>query len=191
MTKRQPDCLFYRSLYSRYQQCLNDTEMPAEGYFGSYVTDLARELIDEHGDQFLKMPREEAESKLGKLGLEKMLLKIKESLEALRVNYDCWFSESSLYENGQYDKVMAMLKQSGYIAEKESATWFVSTALGEHKDNVVVRSDGTPTYFATDIAYHYNKSIRVVSIRQSIFSATTRVCFQDGAVVAPGIDRNA
>ena len=50
-----------------------------------------------------------------------MLVKIKESLEALRVNYDCWFSESSLYENGQYDKVMAMLKQSGYIAEKESA----------------------------------------------------------------------
>ena len=151
---------FYRSLYSRYQQCLGiDTEMPAEGYFGSYVTDLARELIDEHGDEFLKMPRDEAESKLGKLGLEKMLLKIKESLEALRVNYDCWFSESSLYENGQYDKVMAMLKQSGYIAEKESATWFVSTALGEHKDNVVVRSDGTPTYFATDIAYHYNKFI--------------------------------
>ncbi|MDD4923508.1 MAG: arginine--tRNA ligase [Dehalococcoidales bacterium] len=151
---------FYRSLYARYRQSLGiDTEMPAEGYFGFYITDLAKELIDEHGDKFLKTTREEAESKIGKLGLEKMLVQIRESLESLRVCYDNWFSESSLYGNGQYNKVMSMLKQSGYIAEKESATWFVSTALGEDKDNVVVRSDGTATYFATDIAYHYNKFI--------------------------------
>jgi arginyl-tRNA synthetase len=151
---------FYRSLYARYQQCLGiDTEMPAEGYFGSYVTELAKELIEEHGDEFLKMAPEEAEIKMGKLGLLKMLAQIKKSLESLRVYYDEWFNESSLYTNGQYDKVMSMLKQSGYIAEKESATWFVSTALGEDKDNVVVRSDGTATYFATDIAYHYNKFI--------------------------------
>ncbi len=151
---------FYRSLYARYQQSLGiDTEMPAEGYFGTYITELAKELIDEHGDKFLKMAPEEAESQLGKLGLDKMLKLIKESLESLRVCYDSWFSESSLYDNGQYDKVMSMLKQSGYIADKESATWFVSTALGEDKDNVVIRSDGTATYFATDIAYHYNKFI--------------------------------
>jgi len=151
---------FYRSLYTRYQQSLGiDSEMPAEGYFGSYITDLAKDLIDEHGDKFLQMPPEEGESKLGKLGLDKMLAQIKDSLESLRVYFDSWFSESSLYEDGQYDKVMSLLKQSGYIAEKESAIWFVSTALGEDKDNVVIRSDGTATYFATDIAYHYNKFI--------------------------------
>lgn len=151
---------FYRSLYSRYRQSLGiDSEMPAEGYFGSYITELAKELTDEHGDKFLKMSPEEGESKLGKLGLDKMLAQIKDSLESLRVYFDSWFSESSLYEDGQYEKVMSLLKQSGYIAEKESAVWFVSTALGEDKDNVVIRSDGTATYFATDIAYHYNKFI--------------------------------
>jgi arginyl-tRNA synthetase len=151
---------FNRSLYARYQQALSiDVEMPAEGYFGSYMADLAREIVGERGDEFLKLPQEEAETALGKLGLKKMLAQIRESLESLRVDFDCWFSESSLYENGQYDTVMSILKQSGYIADKESATWFVSTALGEDKDNVVIRSDGTATYFATDIAYHYNKFI--------------------------------
>jgi arginyl-tRNA synthetase len=151
---------FYRSLYARYRQSLGiDAEMPAEGYFGAYVTDLAKEIIGEHGDEFLKMAPEEAEVKLGKLGLQKMQVVIKDSLEALGVSYDNWFSESSLYQNGQYDKVMSMLKQSGYIAEKESATWFVSTALGEDKDNVIIRSDGTVTYFGSDIAYHYNKFV--------------------------------
>jgi arginyl-tRNA synthetase len=151
---------FYRSLYARYRQSFGiDAEMPAEGYFGAYVTDLAKEIIGEHGDEFLKMAPEEAEVKLGKLGLQKMQAVIKDSLEALGVSYDNWFSESSLYQNGQYDKVMSMLKQSGYIAEKESATWFVSTALGEDKDNVIIRSDGTVTYFGSDIAYHYNKFV--------------------------------
>jgi arginyl-tRNA synthetase len=75
------------------------------------------------------------------------------------VTFDVWFSERSLFENGQYDTAMTLLKEGGYIAEKETATWFVSTALGENKDNVVVRSDGSPTYFATDIAYHYNKFV--------------------------------
>ena len=66
--------------------------------------------------------------------------------------FDVWFSEQGLYKNGQYDKVMSLLRQGGYISEKEDATWFVSTALGDDKDNVVVRSDGSPTYFASDIA---------------------------------------
>jgi len=94
---------------------------------------------------------------LGQLGLEKMLKLIKSDLELLGVSFDVWFSEQSLYDNGQYQAVMSLLRQGGYIAEKENATWFVSTALGEDKDNVVVRGDGSPTYFATDIAYHYNK----------------------------------
>ncbi len=151
---------FNRSLFARYQQSLGiDTEMPAEGYFGNYMIELAKEIKDEKGDSFLNLPQQEAESQIGKVGLAKMISQIKQDLDLLGVNFDVWFSEKSLYDNGQYRKVMSILKQGGYLADKESATWFVSTALGEDKDNVVVRSDGSATYFATDIAYHYNKFV--------------------------------
>jgi arginyl-tRNA synthetase len=151
---------FYRSLYARYQQCLGvDAEMPADGYFGQYMVDLAKEIVAEQKDRFLSLPAEEAIAKLGKLGLDKIMAQIRGDLALLRVSFDVWFSEQSLYDNGQYKKVMSLLEKGGYIAEKANATWFVSTALGEDKDNVVVRSDGSPTYFATDIAYHYNKFV--------------------------------
>jgi len=151
---------FNRSLYARYQQSLGvDTEMPAEGYFGNYMIELAKEIKEEQGDSLLKLPQQEAESRVGKVGLSKMIDRIRQDLELLGVSFDVWFNEKSLYDNGQYQKVMSILKQGGYLADKESATWFVSTALGEDKDNVVVRSDGSATYFATDIAYHYNKFV--------------------------------
>jgi len=86
-----------------------------------------------------------------------MLQGIKQDLEPLNVVFDNWFSESSLYQGGQYSKAMGLLQSGGYIAKKENATWFASSSLGEDKDNVLVRSDGSPTYFASDVAYHYNK----------------------------------
>ena len=161
---------FYRSLYVRYQQRFGiDTEMPADGYLGYYMVDLAKEIIAEEEDRFLNLPQEEAVSQLGQLGLEKIIELIKSDLELLGVSFDAWFSERSLYDNEQYQRAMSLLRQKGYIAEKEGATWFVSTALGEDKDNVVVRGDGSPTYFAADIAYHYNKFLerkfdRVINI---------------------------
>ena len=149
---------FYRSLYARYQQCLGvDVEMPTDGYFGNYMIDLAKEIIAEEGERFLTLPEQEAVSQLGKLGLGKIIKQITSDLELLGVSFDNWFSEQSLFDKGQYQAVMSLLRQGGYIAEKEGATWFISTALGEDKDNVVVRGDGSPTYFASDIAYHYNK----------------------------------
>ncbi len=149
---------FARSLYARYQQCLGiDVEMSSEGYFGDYMVDLAKEIKAEEGDRFLALPETEAVSQLGQFGLDKMIKLIKSDLELLGVSFDVWFSERSLFDNGQYQKAMLLLHQGGHIAEKEGATWFVSTALGEDKDNVVVRGDGSPTYFASDIAYHYNK----------------------------------
>jgi arginyl-tRNA synthetase len=152
---------FYRSLYARYQQCLGiDAEMPADGYFGNYMIELAKEIIAEHGDKFCTLPKAEAIPQLGELGLEKIISQIKADLELLGVSFDVWFSERSLYTNGQYQTALSLLRQGGYITEKEGATWFVSTALGENKDNVVIRSDGSPTYFATDIAYHYDKFLR-------------------------------
>ncbi len=151
---------FYHSLYARYKQCLSiDAEMPADGYLGSYMVDLAKEIIAEKGNSFLTLPESEAVLQLGKLGLDKMLKQIKTDLELVGVTFDIWFSEGSLYEKGQYQTVMSLLRQEGYLAEKDNATWFMSTALGEDKDNVVVKGDGSPTYFGADIAYHYNKFV--------------------------------
>jgi arginyl-tRNA synthetase len=151
---------FRRSLYARYEQALGkDAEVPKDGYVGEYMVDLAREILAGHGKELSKLGVKDMEMQLGKIGLEKMISRIKADLELLGVTFDVWFSEQSLYDNKEYDTAMSIMKRGGYIAEKEGATWFVSTALGEDKDNVVVRTDGTPTYFATDIAYHYNKFV--------------------------------
>ncbi len=161
---------FCRSLLVRYQQHFGiEAEMPGEGYFGNYLADLAAEIAAEEGDRFLKLPEAEAARELGELGLSKMVAQIRADLERLNVEFDVWFSERSLFQGGQYDRAIARLKEGGHTAEREGATWFVSTALGEDKDNVLVRSDGTPTYFASDIAYHYNKFLergfhRVINI---------------------------
>jgi arginyl-tRNA synthetase len=149
---------FGRSLYARYQQCLGkESAVPPDGYHGNYMLDLAEEIIQERGDRFLLLSESEAASQLAEVGVAKMLQVIKQDLELLNVVFDNWFSEKSLYPGGQYSKVMELLQSRGYIAKKENATWFESSSLGEDKDNVLVRSDGSPTYFASDVAYHYNK----------------------------------
>ncbi len=152
--------LFYRTLYARYLQSYGKAVgIPEDGYAGAYMVDLAGEIIGEVGDRFLAMNEEEAIAELGKIGLAKIIGQIKKDLQAVRVEFDVWFTERSLYENGQFDKVTKILTEKGYMEQKEGATWFVSTKLGEDKDNVIIRSNGMPTYFATDIAYHYNKFI--------------------------------
>jgi len=149
---------FGRSLYARYRQCLDkEATMPPAGYYGNYMIDLAKEIAQEQGDKYLALPEGEALSQLAKVGTDKMLQGIKQDLALLNVVFDTWFAERSLYQGGQYDRVMELLQSKGYMAKKENATWFESSALGEDKDNVLVRSDGSPTYFASDIAYHYNK----------------------------------
>jgi arginyl-tRNA synthetase len=161
---------FYRSLYCRYLQALGkESEMPPNGYQGSYPVELAQEIIAEKGDAFLALTPEEAIQELGAIGLHKTIRAIRSDLESLGVKFDTWFSERSLFENSQYEQAMALLRQGGHIEEREGAQWFVSTALGEDKDNVLVRSNGVPTYFASDVAYHYNKFLergfdRVVNI---------------------------
>ena len=149
---------FGRSLYVRYLQCLGkEAAMPPDGYHGNYMIDLAKEIIQEQGDRFLSLPDTEAVSQLGEVGVAKMLQTIKHDLELLDVVFDNWFAERSLYQGGQYDRVMGLLQSGRYIVERANATWFESSSLGEDKDNVLVRGDGSPTYFASDIAYHYNK----------------------------------
>jgi arginyl-tRNA synthetase len=108
----------------------------------------------------LKIPEDQAQKELGQIGLNRMLTQIRQDLALLNVEFDVWFSESSLYQSGLYQKVMDILRNGDYLTEREGATWFVSTALGDDKDNVVVRGDGSPTYFASDIAYHYDKFVQ-------------------------------
>jgi arginyl-tRNA synthetase len=149
---------FGRSLYARYRQCLGkEAAMPPDGYHGNYMIDLAKQIIQDQGDRFLSLPDGEAVSQVGEVGVVRMLQGIKQDLELLNVVFDVWFSERSLYTGGQYSQAMELLQSGAYVAKKENATWFESSALGEDKDNVLVRSDGSPTYFASDIAYHYNK----------------------------------
>ncbi len=152
---------FSRSLYTRYCECLGrDAEMPDNGYSGDYIIDMAKKIISDNGDVFLTKSPEIAISEIGKIGLNTVVNDIKQDLISVNVDFDNWFSEKSLYQSKEYDEIMALLNKSGYIVNKDNATWFESTALGEDKDNVLVRSDGTPTYFASDIAYHYNKLVK-------------------------------
>jgi arginyl-tRNA synthetase len=154
---------FYKSLYARTAQAIGiDAPMPDSGYMGQYMIDLAKEIIAEAKDkkaleQKVRERPEDAQKELGAIGLAKMLAQIRADCEALGVTFDEWFSEASLFAKGQYTRVLEKLRDNGYVAQREGATWFTSTSLGEDKDNVIVRSNGTPTYFATDIAYHYNK----------------------------------
>ncbi len=153
--------LFYASVYARYMQTLGyDTvEMPDDGYRGRYVIDLAQEIIDEEEDRFVALDYDHAVEEIGKIALQKMIDLIKEDLSFMGVRYDNWFTESSVFESGLFDEVLEMLREKGYVEEKEGAVWFTSTELGDDKDNVIVRSNGYPTYFASDIAYHYDKFV--------------------------------
>jgi len=149
---------FGRSLHILYQEHLGKkVDIQPEGYFGDYMVDLATEIAEEHGDRFLAYPQQKAVSELSAIGLSKLINSIKEDLKLLNVDFDVWFREQDLYQGGQYQQTTTLLQNAGYVVEKENAIWFESSALGEDKDNVLVRSDGSPTYFASDIAYHYNK----------------------------------
>ena len=151
---------FYRSLLARYRQhCGKEASMPSNGYMGEYISDLAQEIADIEGDRFLNQVEEQAVREIGDIGREKMVGLIREDLNNIGVEFDNWFSERTLYTEGQYNTALDHLRDKGYLSRREDALWFNSTLLGDEKDNVVVRSSGEPTYFASDIAYHYNKLI--------------------------------
>ncbi|MEK7815137.1 MAG: arginine--tRNA ligase, partial [Chloroflexota bacterium] len=152
---------FYRSVYARYQQALGrPAELPPNGYLGDYITDLAKEIVDTQGRRFLEMEEDRAVKELGDLARERMVALIRADLQHIGVVFDDWFSEGSLYSTGEYDLTMELLRQGGYLSQRDNALWFNSTLVGDDKDNVVVRSTGEPTYFASDIAYHHNKFVQ-------------------------------
>ena len=152
---------FGRTLYARYQQLFGrDVTIPDNGYPGGYVIEIAERARDQFGDRFLRPPGEEGDPALGQFGIDLQVQSIRQDLAEMAVTYDSWFSERTLMgTGGPYDRAMAILRDQGRVIEREGAIWFASSDVGESKDNVLIRSDGQPTYYATDIAYHYDKFI--------------------------------
>ena len=128
-----------------------------EGYKGNYIKELAKDVKAFFGEEVLGWDREQAIEKLGEYGVKRMLEDIKETLAFMGVEFDLWVSEKSLHQRGLVEKVIKLLEEKGYTYTQEGALWFKSSSFGDDKDRVLVRSDGTPTYFAGDIAYHYYK----------------------------------
>jgi arginyl-tRNA synthetase len=125
-------------------------ELPEDGYAGDYVEELARELADAGVD-----PGDLDE--LERLGVERMRVAIEATLERFGVRFDTWYSERSLYESGKMTAAVEELRRRGHVYESEGAVWLRTTSFGDDKDRVLVRSDGTPTYMAPDVAYHRDK----------------------------------
>ena len=152
--------LFYETAHARYLQAWDrDAEVPDEGYQGEYMIDLGQQIKVGHGDAFLEMPPDDAVAAIGEVGLEAMVASIRKSLQRIGVAYDNWFRERDLYRNGDFDRVMDLIDQRGYRTFEDGADWFAATKLGEEKDAVLIRTNGVPTYFASDVAYHYDKFV--------------------------------
>ena len=125
-------------------------EPPEDGYRGEYVVELAEELGGEGLD-----PGDP--DTLARRGVEAMRERIESTLVRFGVRFDTWSSERSVYERGGLESTMAALRDHGHVYESEGAVWLRTTTFGDDKDRVLIRSDGEPTYFAPDIAYHYDK----------------------------------
>ena len=151
---------FDETLYARYAQAFGlDEAVPENGYHGPYMVDLGKRIADEHGRAFLEMPLVKAHQEIRALGLDEIIRAAKTDLGDMHLEYDRWFSEQSLYDEGQYETIMSLLRQEDHLDLHDGAVWFKAEALGGPKDEVVIRSNGTPGYFASDIAYHYNKFV--------------------------------
>lgn len=150
--------ILYRvyELFGKEDQELKE-KFEEEGYKGNYIKELAMDVKAFFGEEVLGWDREQAIEKLGEYGVKRMLEDIKETLAFIGVELDLWVSEKNLHQRGLVEKVIKLLEEKGYTYTQEGALWFKSSSFGDDKDRVLVRSDGTPTYFAGDIAYHYYK----------------------------------
>ncbi len=154
---------FANSLEARYIQALKGedaVEFSPDWYQGNDIKVLAANFIEIHGDKYLETSGEERRDALVKYGLEHNIAKLKTDLADYRINYDVWFNESKIHENGEVKETIEILKKSSLTYEKEGALWFKSTEFGCEKDDVLIRANGFPTYFVVDIAYHRNKFVK-------------------------------
>ena len=151
---------FAASLEARYLQIYlgeDAVPFPEDGYRGDDIRVRAREFAGLNGDRLVKAGAPERRKALVDYALPKNIAKMKADLEKYRIVYDTWFRESTLHEDGELDETIGILKRRGMTYEKDGALWYRATARGAEKDEVLVRQNGTPTYFAADIAYHRNK----------------------------------
>ena len=185
---------FGLSLEARYFQLLGrEVPFPEDGYHGQDIQDTMKLLISEEGDKYLEMEEGLRRELLTAYALEKKLISIRENLKKFGVEYDVWFSEQSLYDSGSVAEVVERLQQKGYVYEKEQALWLEATRFGEEKDEVLVRSNGVPTYYAADIAYHENKFQRGFEKIINVWGADHHghVARMKGAMEFLGHDRDA
>ncbi|HDM70962.1 MAG TPA: arginine--tRNA ligase [Thermotogales bacterium] len=154
---RQMD-LLARSLWVRYNELFGrNYEIPEDGYHGSYLIEMARKLKEDVGDRFVDRWDEDVLEFFKERAKNEMFEMIKKTLEKLGVKFDVYFNEKTLIEDGTVEEVLNILESKGMIYEKDGAIWLKVSELIDENDKVLVRSNGTPTYFLTDIAYHYNK----------------------------------
>ncbi|WP_434644406.1 arginine--tRNA ligase (plasmid) [Thermoanaerobacterium thermosaccharolyticum] len=152
---------FGLSLEARYLELLGEpAEVPEGGYHGDDIIERAKEFLELYGDKYKDVNPEERRKALIRYGLKKNIDKLKEDLLAYGIEYDVWFSESSLHESGEVEAVINELRKKGYTYEKDGALWFKETLFGAEKDDVLVRANGYSTYLASDIAYHKNKFVK-------------------------------
>ena len=154
---------FGKSLEARYIQLIkgeNEVEFPEDGYQGDDIIEHMKDFITQDGEKYIDAPSEERKKVFVKFALERNIKKLEEDLKAYGINYDVWFRESSLYENGEVKETIEYLKQKGFTYEKDDALWFKASEFGAEKDEVLQRNNGFYTYFAADIAYHRNKFIK-------------------------------
>ncbi|MBO7748702.1 arginine--tRNA ligase [Paenibacillus sp. MWE-103] len=147
-----------RSIEARYKQALGlDASMPEDGYHGEDIVGFAKELAASEGDRLLSLTDEERFAFFREYGLTRELAKIKRDLSEFRVNFDVWFSETSLYETGQVEQALQALRDRGQVYEEEGATWLSTMPYGDDKNRVLVKNDGSYTYLTPDVAYHRDK----------------------------------
>ncbi|MDO4563604.1 MAG: arginine--tRNA ligase [Clostridia bacterium] len=157
---------FGRSLNARYIEILQGEDaidFPEDGYRGEDIRIHAQNYIDLYGDALLQVSAEQRKAALIEYALKLNIAALHETLERYKINYDVWFHESVLHQDGEVDDVIDKLKQSGLTYEKDGALWIKTSQFADEKsadrdkDDVLVRANGVPTYFAADIAYHRNK----------------------------------
>ncbi|MFD6206549.1 arginine--tRNA ligase [Peribacillus sp. NPDC060253] len=146
------------SIEARYFQALGlEKDMPEGGYHGEDIIGIGKTLASEYGNKYVNADEKERFEFFREYGLKYELEKLKTDLGNFRVGFDVWYSETSLYQDGKIDEALKVLRERGHIYEEDGATWFRSTELGDDKDRVLIKQDGSYTYLTPDIAYHRNK----------------------------------
>ncbi len=147
-----------RSVFIRYRELFGESApFPEDCYQGDYIREIAERIKERHGDGLLYREGDEAVMYCARTAAGDIMEAIREDLALFGVSFDEWFSEQSLYDAGEVDRILAESRQRNIVYEKDGALWFKTSDLGDEKDRVVVRRNGQTTYFASDIAYHNDK----------------------------------